>query len=303
MPIDGIVTVSNGILWYPAFLYARSRKLLFYMIIHDDILLCSNNPFERAIYLKRFRAAYLYATRAFCICDTMQNFYSKLFKKESLTLWPVRAASAFDVPQRKEYNHNAQRDLNIGYAGSINSEEYAKMISRLADLKSDYNIKVLIYGPHSISSLSLIGLGCDNIYLMGNLSSDDLVLSLRDNVDILYLPIPFSRISRNIARYSFPSKLVDYTRVGIPILAQAPHYSSLTSWLNLSPHAAYLVGTLNSSDLEKGIRHIIENDYSSYSKGALDAGRECFDYYKVTRTFFQALSHESDQPSHSPVNC
>jgi hypothetical protein len=301
LPIDGIVSVSNGILWYPAFLYARSRNISFFLIIHDDGLLASRSLINKSIYYRRFRDAYLYATQVFCICDTMNKFYSKTFKKKSLTLWPSRSASAFDAPQRMECILNSERELNIAYAGSINSEQYAKMIGILAGLKCDYNIKVLIYGSHSVHSLSFVGLDCANIYCMGNFSSDDLVLSLRDNADILYLPIPFDRSSRHIARYSFPSKLVDYTRVGIPILAQAPYYSSLTSWLYSAPHAAYLVDTLSPFDLKRAINCIINNDYAMYSKGGLEAGRQSFDYYSIASTFFQALAHDSDFNCHSAI--
>lgn len=54
----------------------------------------------------------------------------------------------------------------------------------------------------------------------------DAIAALSDNADLCYCPYPFGRDLKEVARLSFPSKVVLYMAAGLPVLCHAPLYSS-----------------------------------------------------------------------------
>jgi hypothetical protein len=294
--VECVVTVTNGSLWFLAFLYAKSRSIPLYLICHDDILRSTSSSLKRGLYFNRLSQAFNYSSTTFVVCDLMGKFYSRLFHKKTCTLWPSRSITC-TPPSLRTYSQDiGERNRVTGYAGTINSVEYASMLKSLALVLDKLNIKIHIYGPHTASSLQALGLEGPNIVCRGNYNSDELIPILQQEVDILYVPVPFGNENKHLARYSFPSKLTEYTRVGVPLLVQAPEYSSLASWIRSNPRSAYWVNNLSLESLQDAVVSLLsKDDYYSFSKGALDAGNKCFNHESVTSTFYSVIASHSYQ--------
>ena len=74
------------------------------------------------------------------------------------------------------------------------------------------------------------GLDLPNIRLGGLLKSDELLRRLRADADVLFVPMSFAADDHDNMRMGFPSKLTDYTAVGLPLLIAGPADCSAVRW-------------------------------------------------------------------------
>jgi hypothetical protein len=61
----------------------------------------------------------------------------------------------------------------------------------------------------------------------------------------------FNAVDRANMEISFPSKLTDYTAVGLPLLIYGPHYCSAVQWARENPGVAEVVTADNAETLER----------------------------------------------------
>ena len=111
------------------------------------------------------------------------------------------------------------------------------------------------------------------VRIKGWYSQADLVEAIHRECDICYCPYPFAEDMREVAEFSFPSKVVVYLASGRPIMFHGPDYSSPGKYL-AQRSAGVTCGSREAHRILAALEHLIV-DTADYARLAI-AGSTCF---------------------------
>jgi len=225
LSLEGIVTVSHGQSWMLAAGVAKRLRLPLFILSHDDWRDSAFAPRLLCGWLeRRFGNVYRSASLRFCISPCMEKHYRKLYGVSADLLYPGRsvrrrATTAQATQSRRQH-------FRIAYAGSLSREGYMAILQAVAECLHDSGGILVVYSPMRQPTSG--ALTADNIEWRGHVPNDEIIDHLRNSCDALVLPMS-SEMGTN-ASISFPSKLVDYTETGLPILVVGPPHCSAVRW-------------------------------------------------------------------------
>ena len=219
--------------------------------------------------------------------------YQDLYNVSGTVLYPSRES---DVPQfsapPERLGRNAET-FTCAFAGTINSGEIFDALKLLAENLQSIGGRLLIFGPLSRAKAEARGLIAPNVMVRGLLSSAELMHELRDVADSLFVPMAFSAEHRANMEISFPSKLTDYTALGLPLLIYGPKYCSAVRWAMQNPRVAEVVDSESSAALMQGLLNIKNNVAYRMQLGenALVIGKAYFSNEVAFGVFKGCLAH------------
>jgi hypothetical protein len=287
---DAIVSVAQGVSCITAASLAEAIGVPFHLICHDEWhvrpLLCNAACRER-IFGRLYRAA---ASRL-CVSPLMAEEYERRYQARGVVLYPSRAADAlvFDVPSPRLARTSGE--LVCAFAGTM-SLEYAAALKLLAECLLAVAGRLLIFSPMNAEQAKSAGLSAPNIELAGLLPSSRLLIeTLRERADVLYVPMAFSADYRANTEISFPSKLTDYTAVGLPLLIYGPKYCSAVRWAEANTPVAEVVTAEGGVELSRAVGRLASDPAyrTQLARAALAAGERYFSYEAAYAVFSAAL--------------
>ena len=288
---EAVLTVAHGYSWVTAAVYAFRHNLPLYLIVHDDWPNLALIPKLYKPFLDRsFRKVYTQAKARFCISPSMVEAYIHRYGIKGTVLYPSRSANApcFDSPS--ERLAEKKEILSIAFAGTINSAGDINMLKSLAICLKSCNGRLLLFGPLDKQNAIELGLNDSNIEVRGMIASNDLIKLLRDEVDALYVPLSFEAQGSTVALLSFPSKLADYTSIGLPLLVHGPDNCSAVRWVRENGDIAAYVTSPDPSDLMYAINRLqIPQTRIDLSLKAIEQGNKYFSHASAEHTFLSVL--------------
>jgi hypothetical protein len=239
---DAVLTVAHGHLWVTAAAFARRLRVPLHVIVHDDWSRIARPPWPfRHLVEAQFRRVYCQAATRFCVSPFMVEEYQRRYGADGVLLYPSRAPEAVVSCQPAERLTGSGKGLVYAFAGTINAPGYARLLSQLANRLASGSGKLLIYGPITPAAAKAAGLDSPNLEVRGLLQSGELMRRLREEADVLFVPMSFAEADRANMEISFPSKLTDYTAIGLPLLIWGPAYCSAVRWARENPGVAEVV--------------------------------------------------------------
>ena len=287
---EAILTVTHGYSWLIAAEFAMQHNLPLHLILHDDWL--SSVPMlsiSRRRAENLFRRYYRAASSRLCVSPAMIESYREKYGIGGTLLYPSQARTAKALPLDRL--RNSGKAKAFAYAGTLANLGYARAISSLSEVLEKCGGKLIIYGPINEDHAAALGLRRSNITLRGFLSSGDLINELREVADVLFLPMSFEPADRTQMQLCFPSKLTDYTSIGVPILIYGPPYCSAIRWARDNPGVAETAERDGADALRPAVEKLINDSHyrSGLAEGAARAGGEFFSYENAKRIFYGAL--------------
>lgn len=87
---------------------------------------------------------------------------------------------------------------------------------------------------------------------------------------------------------AFPSKLADYTAVGLPLLIYGPPFCSAVAWARENPG----VSEVSATDLSETLNRLANDPAWRFNLGkrALEVGRQYFSHEAVSQVFYSSLN-------------
>ena len=241
---EAVVTLAHGSLWMAAAAFARQRRLPLHVIVHDDApWMAALPPMFAPRIDARFGRVYRAAASRLCVSPSMVEAYQRRHGATGEVLYPSRAADAAVFGAPPERVRERGRGLVFAFAGTTENLGSCRLLRALADALAPHQGELLIFGPLTASEAGPAGLDRPNIRLGGMLPSNDLIARLREEVDVLYVPMSFAPKDQVNMVLSFPSKLTDYTAVGLPLLIQGPPTCSAVRWATDNPGVAEVVAS------------------------------------------------------------
>lgn len=247
---EAVLTVAHGFLWLTAAHYAAEANLPLVVIVHDDWPRMS--PAQDVVE-REFARVYRQAAARLCVSPYMAEEYQRRYGVAGAVLLPARAPNAkrFDG-----YAERLRRDNPrpvVAFAGTINSPGMVRLLQQAAARLAQHEAVLSIFGPLTPAQAAAAGLTAPNIRLEGLLTSDALLDRLRHDADVLFVPMSFDAADRSNMRMSFPSKLTDYTTVGLPLLICGPEDCSAVRWARDNPGVAEVVAADDAAALGAAI--------------------------------------------------
>ena len=223
-----------------------------------------------------------------CVSPAMSRSYGERYGKPAETIYPSRAATCaqYDEPPARLARND--HPFTIAFAGTINSAGYIRALVALRDALKPIGGRLLIFGPTTEAEAQQFGLTEADV--RGLVSSAELLTSLRNEADALFVPMSFDSADRINMEMAFPSKLADYTAAGLPLLIYGPTYCSAVSWARENAGVAVVVDS--EPNLPEAIALLANNPDSRIALGrcALTVGREYFTHDRAQQIFHQSLS-------------
>jgi glycosyltransferase involved in cell wall biosynthesis len=295
---DAVLTVVHGYSWNSAVRFARKFNLPYHLIIHDDW----DKTFNAADILmpmlhRRFGDTYRNAASRLCVSPYMADHYRRQYGVSGDVLYPSRAAGVvgFDTPSQRV--NEVGSTFTIAFAGSINSPGCVAALRSVAQALEPINGRLAIFGPISDLGAQRAGLVGANVQLKGLVSSDELIKTCREEVDALVVPMSFDPKDRANMTLSFPSKLTDYTAIGLPIIIFGPPYCSAVNWAVEHPNVAEVVDINDVAFLESTIVRLSRDPQrrKQLACRALQVGRTCFDQAIAEQKLFDTIARAAKQ--------
>jgi glycosyltransferase involved in cell wall biosynthesis len=276
---EAVITVVVGHAWEAAARYARREKLPLHLIVHDDWPSVAMTSLQRRWADAALRRWYRKADSRLCVSPYMAEEYFRRYGCDADVLYPSRAINSlkFDTPPVRLGRD--LKNLTVAFCGSIYLE-YARALQRLAIALRVIGGRLLVFGPESYRAVGQL-LREPNIELRGTVSSEEVIARCRNEADALFVPMSYRQEDRRNMEISFPSKLVDYTATGLPLIIDGPPYCSAVRWAQENPGVSVTVTDGSISSLTNALRQLqVPATRIQLANEAIRRGEEYFSYLR-----------------------
>jgi alkanesulfonate monooxygenase SsuD/methylene tetrahydromethanopterin reductase-like flavin-dependent oxidoreductase (luciferase family) len=109
-----------------------------------------------------------------------------------------------------------------------------------------------------------------------------------EEVDFLYMPMPFGPEHENFTRYSVSTKMVTYVGSGLPILYHGPTTSAAFDLLRRHKAGIFLT-SLSPEEIARSLTELSNAQREAVVRNALDLARREFMLADQTRKFWGTI--------------
>jgi glycosyltransferase involved in cell wall biosynthesis len=285
---DCVITVAHGVGWLTAAAIAERNRVPLHLMVHDDWPRVADVPAAFRKWLDAsFGRVYKQASSRLCVSPMMRKRYFEQYGCDGEVIYPARATNCLSSDGVPVRSLEANKPFTVAFAGTINTPGYIQALRRLRDAVASVNGKLAIFGPLTQEDARLNHLDGPNVLLNGLVESSELLKRLREEADALFVPMSFSPEDRSNMEMAFPSKLADYTAVGLPLLIYGPEYCSAVSWARENDGVAEIIVREDCDLLNETIRRLAqEADYRvKLGERALEVGQRYFASDVAQRVF------------------
>lgn len=289
---EAILTVAHGHLWRLANALSKRLRIPLHLICHDEIANASMcHPALAGRMERDFAACYRHAAQRYCVSPSMRDDYRRRFGVSAEVLYPSRAVDGPTFAAPPERLASPIRNLTVAFAGTYNTGGMIELLRLQASVLATLGGRLLLFGPLTEDDARRIGLQLPNVEVRGLLPSSELIHTLRREADLLSVPVSFEPAARHAMRTNFPSKLTDYTAVGVPLLIQGPEDSSAVQWARDNEGVACLVTDDSAETLEGALRSLRDEPELRVclATTALRVGQSFFDAESARQTLRREL--------------
>ena len=292
---EAILSVMHSFSWITAASLAEQLRIPLHLILHDEWTLQSPMPrFLRAWSERLLGNIYRQAVSRLCVSPYAAECYERRFAAAGSVLYPSRGLDSIVHDAPAEPLRDPDAPMVVGYAGSLHVSGYAEGIVAIAAALEPVGGRVLIHCTMRDDSRRRMGLDRPNIEVRPFVAPNLLGAILRKECSVLFCPMSFDPAEELAACTSFPSKLTDYTAVGLPLLIWGPPYASVVRWATDNAPIAEVVDTQDPQALAQAVHKLRDPEYRyKMAEAALAAGRRFFSYEAARDLFFDAVRKRS----------
>jgi hypothetical protein len=290
---EAILTVAHGYSWLTAARLAKKLALPLHLIVHDDWVSIQESVLPGGIYKslkQKFGETYRQATSRNCASPYMVEDFVARYAAQGTILYPSRAA---DVPiyEHAPCMRRVSRKLTFAFAGTVNTRGYAESLATFARVLDAAGGALIVYSNLGPADVKACGLTGSHVTVQPIQPVNDLVASLRQLVDVLFVPMSFAEEDAHNMRLAFPSKLADYSITGLPLLIWGPSYCSAIRWARENAGVAEVVDDPGAESLGAAVTKLMKNAHYRRALGeaALIKGQEFFSHEAAVQRFYQML--------------
>ena len=298
---DAILTTTTMLLWLVAAAAARRLAVPLHLILHDDWPTWHvgerprwSRPAGRWACRRVMAPVYRAALSRLCISPGMEEHYRRLFGAPGRVLYPCRGedSPACTVRVRPEPGGPPV----IAYCGWVHLADgpgtRLDILRKSAAVVAARGGHLDLYTQTPRHLLEARGLRPPVVRFCGFFSPDNLADRLGRTAHLLIANASFDRAERDEVATLFPSKMADYTAVGLPILVWGPKYSAAARWAAENPEATVLVTTPDPEPVVKEVDRLVDDPAHAarLAAAAITAGNRYFTLDVARTTLYNCLA-------------
>lgn len=287
---DAVLTIHDGLGWFTAEKLARALRVPLHLILHDDWI--RNLPMAVTLKTKfdaHFKGTYRSAASRLCISPFMEETYTARYGVHGTILYPTRNPEFGHFKSPPIRANRKTSALTVAYAGNIFHCGYGEALRNLALALRSIGGELVVFGPteSEASRNNVVG---GNISIRGFVDSVDLFHFLREEAQVLFVPMTFDEEDKLNMQISFPSKLAEYTSFALPLLISGPEYCSSVRWARLYPNSAEVITEQSVAAFRPALQRLSNPDWrEALGRRALELGNQLFSHESVSAVFTAAL--------------
>jgi hypothetical protein len=286
-----VLTISQTSGWILAWQLALREDLPLFMLAHDDHVFYRHLPSSLQPWAQRsFGEAYRYSSSRFCISESMAMQYNQRYGVPADTLLPTRDPQNPVFGEPAPQTLVAKRALTFAFAGSIYGDAGVRQLADFAAAAAGIGHRLIVYSPQH-SQLREMTAGAPGLHSRPPVASAELAARLREEADCLLVTGSFDPAHRDQVSTLFPSKVADYSAIGLPLLAWAPAYASIADFSNSHTGCMELVTDPDPSALAPAMTRLasMPNLRTGLANAILRLGMEMFSPDAAWRKFSSCL--------------
>ena len=204
---------------------------------------------------------------------------------------PENALVVHDAPSvatRREDQCEFQLPLRVAYFGNLS--DYGPLIENaLRALNSSDQVRLEVFGPSPLWTAGAEDEFRSRGLYHGFIPSNELTESLQTFQAALVV-MSFAPPHRRRMTTSFPSKLIDATQLGLPVVVWGPEYCTAVKWARKGDRALCVIDP-NPLALRETLEELASSlsELRRLAKSASDAAAADFNYERIQLQFIDAL--------------
>lgn len=237
---DAIVTVLHGSGWLMAWWAARRYRLPLAVIVHDDrqTIVDTLPGWFRDRHATLPMEVFREAAARFVISPEMREAYRGRGGVESAVLYPSLAAEAAIPAEPLGRVGDGSGARTFLYAGSVHSDGIVRQLMFLGREVAARGHRLLVLTPQAEALRQDRRMAGPGIEIRDPVAPEVCAEIMRNEADIL---VAGTDSLSHSGRLLFPTKLVEYTAAGLPILLCGPADSAAVRWASGPPLRAEVV--------------------------------------------------------------
>jgi glycosyltransferase involved in cell wall biosynthesis len=275
----------SGLDFAHAHAVARELSLPFFLSLHDDLAYTARHETGRAARESAMRAAWRDADARFVISEALGREYVRRYGDRSYEVVTDGLDKLKPIPF-----HPRAETLRIYFMG-------------LFHIGYERNLRALLEGLRIFESRTRktnVTVTCRCEYIRPHVwkdikpvtvlpfASEQQIERDMEDVDLLYMPMPFGVDHENFTRYSVSTKMVTYVGSALPILYHGPTASAAYDLLHRH-EAAIFVNSLDPEEIARTLAALTDAQSQKVVSKALDLAREQFMLADQTRKFWGTI--------------
>ena len=285
---EAVVSVAHGFLWFTADAVARKLGVPLHLFLHEDWpqLVTQNQPGRvkdsvRAVARMRIKRIFRGPGARFSVSPGMAEELLERYGLKTEVVYPNRGDDSPTAVVRVAAQ--ASRAPTVAHAGFIHFAGNAALLRALAGILGPLGGHLDLYTTHAEADLARFGLLPPVVRRIGFFPAKEFAERAGATAHALFLTALFQAQDRAHESTLFPSKLADYTAIGLPILVWGPAYSSAARWASANPGAASLLTGEDSQPVRDAVTKVSAN--TTYARtladGAVEAGQTIFAFARA----------------------
>ena len=204
---------------------------------------------------------------------------------------PQNALVIHDTPclaRRREGKCDFKRPMRVAYFGNLS--EYGPLIENaLRVLNGSAQVRLEVFGPNPRWTSGAVAEFRSRGLYHGFIPSNELTESLQQFQAALVV-MSFSPSHRRRMATSFPSKMIDATQVGLPVVIWGPEYCSAVKWAR-NGERALCVTDPNPSAIRAALEELASSpaEQERLAKSSREAAATDFNHERIQTQFIDAL--------------
>jgi glycosyltransferase involved in cell wall biosynthesis len=193
------------------------------------------------------------------ICESMSQEYFKRYNYNFLPFHnPINASNWKDKMKRSWHIDGTIKILYVGKINEDNKISLMDMCKAVDELRKEkFPVEFEIFATKNTKFIIDVS-NIQGVKIMPSVTHKE-IPSLITKSDLLFLPLDFTKVSIQYAKYSMPTKATEYMISGVPTIIYCHSSLALNKYAS-SKKWGYVISENNVEELVKGIKILCENE-------------------------------------------
>jgi len=293
---QALMSVANGYLWFTAHALAKQLDIPLHLFLHEDwpqLITLHRRGRARNVVIaaarQLIRPIFARPGARFSVSPGMADELRARYGLETEVLYPNRGKDSPEPVVR--VRDDASRPPTVAHAGFIHLAGNAALLRSVAASLEALGGYLDLYTQHTDQDLARLGLVGPTVRRIGYFPAREFAERVSGTAHALFLSASFDEKDRTHERTLFPSKLADYTGIGLPIFIWGPPHSSAARWARENPAAALLFTDQDPKPVADAIARVTQDAHyaRTLAQGAVDVGKAFFELSTAREQLYRAL--------------